>query len=93
LETLAELKERGSTVMIVAHRTGVLAMLDKLLVLRNGRVELYGPRDAVLQRLGGQPPAPVPNAGARARSLKFVAPKSDKAVAEPNIPAAENTGP
>lgn len=55
LETLAEVKSRGGTVLIVAHRTGVLAALDKLMVLREGRVELYGPRDAVLQRIGAKP--------------------------------------
>lgn len=55
LETLAEVKSRGGTVLIVAHRTGVLATLDKLMVLREGRVELYGPRDAVLQRIGAKP--------------------------------------
>jgi ATP-binding cassette subfamily C protein len=58
LETLAELKARGATVLVVAHRTGVLAMLDKLMVLRAGRVEIYGPRDAVLQRLGAPTETP-----------------------------------
>jgi PrtD family type I secretion system ABC transporter len=53
LETLADVKRRGATVLIVAHRTGVLAALDKLMVLRDGRLELFGPRDAVLQRIGG----------------------------------------
>lgn len=68
LETLAEVKRRGGTVLIVAHRTGVLAALDKLMVLREGRLELYGPRDAVLQRMGAAPPPgasgprPVPDA-------------------------------
>jgi ATP-binding cassette subfamily C protein len=60
LETLAELKSRGGTVLIVAHRTGVLAALDKLMVLRDGRLELYGPRDAVLQRIGAQQQRPRP---------------------------------
>jgi ATP-binding cassette subfamily C exporter for protease/lipase len=58
LETLAEVKARGGTVLIVAHRTGVLAALDKLMVLRDGRLELYGPRDVVLQRIGGHPHRP-----------------------------------
>jgi ATP-binding cassette subfamily C exporter for protease/lipase len=58
LETLAEVKRRGGTVLIVAHRTGVLAALDKLVVLRDGRLELFGPRDAVLQRMRAPPPVP-----------------------------------
>ena len=43
LETLAAVKARGGTVLIVAHRTGVLAALDKLMVLRDGRVEPLWP--------------------------------------------------
>ncbi|HET9161200.1 MAG TPA: type I secretion system permease/ATPase [Caulobacteraceae bacterium] len=58
LETLSEVKRRGGTVLIVAHRTGVLAALDKLMVLRDGRLEIFGPRDAVLQRIGSQQQRP-----------------------------------
>ena len=69
LETLAEVKKRGGTVLIVAHRTGVLAALDKLMVLRGGRLELYGPRDAVMQRMSG-PPKPRVVAKPAAASLQ-----------------------
>jgi ATP-binding cassette subfamily C protein len=62
VNTLKALKARGATVMIVAHRTGVLAAIDKLMVLREGRLELYGERDEVIGRLNaaarGQPPLP-----------------------------------
>jgi ATP-binding cassette subfamily C protein len=70
LETLAEVKRRGGTVLIVAHRTGVLAALDKLMVLRDGRLELYGPRDAVLQRIGAQQHRPQTVAATPAASLQ-----------------------
>jgi ATP-binding cassette subfamily C protein len=49
--TLKALRDRGATVLIVAHRTGVLAAVDKLMLLRDGRIELYGPRDAVIAQL------------------------------------------
>jgi PrtD family type I secretion system ABC transporter len=49
--TLLELKKAGTTVLIIAHRTGVLSAIDKLMVLRDGRIDLYGQRDEVLQRL------------------------------------------
>ncbi|MDO1558993.1 type I secretion system permease/ATPase [Brevundimonas sp. 2R-24] len=51
--TLAELKARGCAVLIIAHRTGVLAHADRLMVLRDGQVELLGPRDEVAARLTG----------------------------------------
>lgn len=46
-----ELKRRGCTLLIVGHRPSTLAQADKILLLQDGRVEMFGPRDEVLQRL------------------------------------------
>jgi ATP-binding cassette subfamily C protein len=51
LETLRQQKAQGVSALIVAHRTGVLAAVDRLMVMRDGRIELFGPRDEVLARL------------------------------------------
>jgi ATP-binding cassette subfamily C protein len=51
IQTLASLKARGATVLIVAHRTGVLAAVDKLMALRDGRIELFGGRDETIARI------------------------------------------
>lgn len=59
VETLMALKARNAAVLIVAHRMGVLAAVDKILVLRDGRVEAYGARDEIIARLGGGPAAPI----------------------------------
>jgi PrtD family type I secretion system ABC transporter len=48
---LNELKRKGSTVVIMTHRRSVLAAVDKLIVLRDGAMVAYGPRDAVLEAL------------------------------------------
>jgi ATP-binding cassette, subfamily C, bacterial exporter for protease/lipase len=45
------MKAKGSTVIIISHKPGVFRAADKMLVLRDGRVELFGPRDQVMQRL------------------------------------------
>lgn len=42
---------RGAAVVVVAHRAGVLAQVDRLLMLADGAVQLEGPREAVLERL------------------------------------------
>lgn len=67
MRALAELKQRGVTVVIVAHRTGVLAAADKLMVMREGRIELFGPRDEVVRKLtaaqSGRPMVRQPVAG------------------------------
>ena len=51
LEALRGLKSNGATVVVVTHRSSVLAVLDKLLVLREGQLAYYGPRDLVLEAL------------------------------------------
>lgn len=51
VEAIRELKRSGRTVILITHRTNVLATVDSLLVLRDGALVLYGPRDEVLARL------------------------------------------
>ncbi len=51
IRTLMTLKKRGAAVLLVAHRTGVLNAADKLVVLREGMLEMFGPRDEVAARL------------------------------------------
>ncbi len=48
---LQELKEEGVTLIVVAHRPSLLRGVDKLLVLREGAVELFGPRAEIMARL------------------------------------------
>jgi PrtD family type I secretion system ABC transporter len=51
LATLDRLKENQVTVLIVAHRPSLLRGVDKLLFLREGAVEMFGPRAAVMARV------------------------------------------
>lgn len=51
IHTLELLKAQGKTILIVAHRLSVLPVVDKLLVVRDGRISMYGPRDEVLTKL------------------------------------------
>lgn len=43
--------QRGAAVVVVAHRAGVLARVDRLLMLRDGMVQVEGPREEVLARM------------------------------------------
>jgi PrtD family type I secretion system ABC transporter len=45
--TLHTLKERGVTVVVITHHPGMLRSVDRLLVLRQGRIAAFGPRDEV----------------------------------------------
>jgi ABC-type protease/lipase transport system fused ATPase/permease subunit len=51
LKAIETMKANGATVVIISHKPGIFRPADKLLVLREGRVELFGPRDQVMSRL------------------------------------------
>lgn len=44
---------RGASVVIIAHRAGVLARVDRLLMMRDGVVQMEGPREEVLEKMRG----------------------------------------
>ena len=48
---ILELKSRGTTFVVMTHRTSVLAVADKMLVLHDGVAQAFGPRDEVLAAL------------------------------------------
>jgi ATP-binding cassette subfamily C exporter for protease/lipase len=50
-DTIARLKARGTTFVVITHRPGVLAVADKLLVLTGGVVQAFGARDDVMKAL------------------------------------------
>jgi ATP-binding cassette subfamily C protein len=51
LRALHRHKSAGGASIIIAHRGGVMAHCDRLIVLRDGRVELMGPREEIMMRL------------------------------------------
>ena len=61
---LRSLKSAGTTVIVITHRVSLLNTVDRLLHLRNGAVEAYGPRTEVLAKLRLRAPvrsvAPAP---------------------------------
>jgi ATP-binding cassette subfamily C protein LapB len=59
VQLLRELAQEGVTLIVTTHKTALLPLLDRLLVLTGGRVSLDGPRDPVLARVSGKAPAAV----------------------------------
>lgn len=53
-QAIALLKATGATIFIITHRTNILDQLDRLLVLSNGTIGLYGPRELVMAELNKQ---------------------------------------
>lgn len=50
-DCILQLKKRGTTVVIISHRAATIGVADKILVLREGVVEMFGPRAEILARL------------------------------------------
>ena len=65
-QAIMQLKSSGTTFVVMTHRTSVLSAVDKLLVLREGQAQMFGPRDDVLKALAEaaakarQPAVPAP---------------------------------
>lgn len=58
-QALFKLKQRGSTVVVITHRVGILSLTDRIMVLNEGLLAMDGPRDEVLAKLNQRPPQPV----------------------------------
>lgn len=53
---IAQLKAEGTTLFVISHRTSVLKSMDKLLVMKEGQVSMFGPRDQVLAQFAKKAP-------------------------------------
>ncbi|MCA1968099.1 MAG: type I secretion system permease/ATPase [Rhizobium sp.] len=54
---LRGIKARGGIAIVVAHRDSVLAVLDRLLIMDQGAVKAFGPRDEIIKLLTQARPA------------------------------------
>lgn len=61
---LRAMKQEKRTVFVMTHRVNVLREADAVMVLTDGTIQAYGPRDAVLKSL---PPRPKPAVSADAQ--------------------------
>ena len=59
-ECVAQLKRRGTTTIIVSHRAASLATVDKILILRDGAVEVFSERAEFMRRLNRPATAALP---------------------------------
>ena len=60
LNTIAALKDGGATLVVIAHRPNILRHVDKILVLRNGLIDKFGPRDDIIRQVTGPAPSQSP---------------------------------
>ena len=63
MQALDSLKAGGATIIIVSHKPSIFRSADKMLVMRDGRMELLGPRDQVMARFASGPTLRAVEAG------------------------------
>uniref|UniRef100_UPI0035CAFC46 type I secretion system permease/ATPase n=1 Tax=uncultured Sphingomonas sp. TaxID=158754 RepID=UPI0035CAFC46 len=51
MHALVRAKARGAAILLTAHRAGVLAPADRIMVLAGGRIQAIGPREEMLKTL------------------------------------------
>ncbi|MDD2951304.1 MAG: type I secretion system permease/ATPase, partial [Sulfuricurvum sp.] len=51
VNAIVELKKRSITIVLITHRPAILGITDKILLLREGILQLYGKKDEVLAAL------------------------------------------
>ncbi len=56
LAALSQMKGSGSTIIVITHRTSILSLVDKLMILKDGMIARFGSRDDVLQALSSKSP-------------------------------------
>lgn len=50
-QAVAKLKQDGKSIFLITHRPQIIGLSDQILVLNQGRILHYGPRDEVIQTL------------------------------------------
>lgn len=67
-QAILGVRARGGIVVVIAHRPSVLAGVDQVLMMADGKAQAFGPKDEVLSKVLRQSNAPAPGA----RPLKVV---------------------
>lgn len=87
LSAMQGLKQRGATTVVMTHRTSLLGVTDKILLLVEGAQQAFGPRDDVLAAIqkanqqAAQPPAAQQTAQQAAQQALRAAPPTNTAPA------------
>lgn len=54
LQAIQDLRQRGKTIVLITHRTSAISVTNKLLLLRDGMLAMFGPTNQVLAALQEQ---------------------------------------
>jgi ABC-type protease/lipase transport system fused ATPase/permease subunit len=80
-QTILAMRSRGAAVVVITHRKSLLKIADLMLVLKNGKPRIFGPRNKVLQELADQV-----KAAKAAQAARSVQPASSAVQGPPLVP-------
>jgi ATP-binding cassette subfamily C protein LapB len=60
IHALKKVSEDGSTLVLVTHKPALLCLVDRLIVVAQGRIVMDGPKQDVMNRLQGKPVPKAP---------------------------------
>lgn len=59
-EAILSVRRRGGIAVVIAHRPSALAVVDQVLMINDGQVQAFGPKDQVFARILRQEPRSTP---------------------------------
>jgi PrtD family type I secretion system ABC transporter len=89
-DAISAAKARKVTTIVISHRTSLMSIVDKILIMKEGMAAAFGPRDQILAQLNG---LPTPGAAAPALPSNADASRQTTGAATPRMPRAPSTGP
>lgn len=76
-EAIISVRKRGGIAIVVAHRPSALASVDLIMMMTEGRMAAFGPRDEILPRIIRRDAPTAPAAEPRSAPLKVVREKKE----------------
>jgi ABC-type protease/lipase transport system fused ATPase/permease subunit len=90
-KAIMQMRDRGSTIVIIAQRLGILSLSDKILILDNGMMNAFGKRRDIAEKIrSGHTVIPVRNPQIAAR--KPTRPPVEINPSEPSQPMPSKDG-
>ncbi|MBX5173548.1 type I secretion system permease/ATPase [Rhizobium sp. NZLR1b] len=59
-KAISGIRARGGIAIVIAHRPSALTAVDQVLVMGNGQMQAFGPKDEVLKKTTARPAMPTP---------------------------------
>jgi len=83
VKAVQDLRSRGKTIVLITHRTSIINQTTRLLLMRDGQVQAFGPSEKVMEALKEQ------SAAAALQAQQAQAAATQAAAAATQIPKAE----